>query len=114
MLHKFKKELAICVVNLLLCTRLLIFRPIDRQRLISTSDQIVFITVMYGLLLFVSTYFISLPKPEFSIYGITSLVTMIGFVAITVFAISKLISDELMRLDLINVIMEISFWFYLL
>lgn len=114
MLHKFKKELAICVVNLLLCTRFLIFKPIDRQRLISTSDQIVFITVMYGLLLFISTYFISLPKPEFSIYGITSLVTMIGFVAITVFTISKLIGDESMRLDLINVTMGISFWFYLL
>ena len=114
MLHKLKKELVTCASNLLLCSRFLLFKSVDRQRLINTTDQIVLMTLVYGLLLFISTYFISLPRPEFNLYGISSLVIMLGFVVIAVFTVSKLLGDEAIRLELINITMAINVWFYLL
>jgi len=114
MLRKLKKELAICASNIYLCRRFLLFKPVDRERLTSTTDQVVVISVVYGLLLFVSTFFLSLPHPQFNIYGLTSLVAIVGFVLLTIYAVTKLIGDESIRLELLNVSMGISVWFYLL
>lgn len=113
-LEKARHDVIACSHNLILCLRLMAFRPIDRRMLSNGMDQIFLMFVVYALLLFVSGYFIFLPNPQFITYGFTGLTSLFGLIVLVVFLLVKTTKNSEIFQDLMILVPGICFWFHLL
>lgn len=93
--------------------RLLVFRRTDLNDFYISPDQIVILSIVFSVVLFLGGFILNLPEPEFTFYGIATVATHLTFLALCGYCYSKAISERNQLLPLY--IMLLSTWpfFYL-
>ena len=74
--------------------RLLVFKHTDLDDFYVSQDQILVLAIIYSVVIFLGGFLLSLPKPEFTFYGIATLATHLTFLALCGYCFSKVIDEK--------------------
>lgn len=108
------KELSGLQKNLRTGLRLLIFRQVSNNDFHVSNDQVLLLTLVYTLVAFISSYVLSLPKPDFSTFGLMSVATQVFAIALASYLIIKNTKYSANLQRLIVVFLSVWSWFYLI
>jgi len=107
MSNRIKKEINGVHRNISNGLRLLLFRRIELAEFYVSHDQSVILAVLLSGVVFISSLILSLPDPEFSVYGVATVVTQLFFLALSVYFFTMLSDKKEHALPLYIVLLSI-------
>lgn len=110
----FNKEINGVRRNLANGLRSLLFRRIALKEFYVSHDQLVILAIFLSGVIFFGSFILSLPEPEFSVYGIATVTTQLLFLALGVYLFSKVPGKKEHILPLYIVLLSIWPLFHLI
>ena len=110
---KMVKELLGLLFNLRNGLRSLIFRQASIENYYITIDQSALLVLFYSAITFFGSYYLSLPNPQISIFGLSTIATQVFMMMLAVFLVSRALKRHEAALQLFIVLLSTWPWFYL-
>ena len=93
--------------------RLLVLRRVDLNEFYVSPDQVVILSLVFSCVIFIGSYLLSHPDPEFSVYGIATVATHLIFLAFCGYLFSNIYGGSQQTLQLYIVLLSVWSFFYL-
>jgi hypothetical protein len=87
---RLKKEIYGVFRNMINGLRLLVFRRVSLNEFYVSHEQLILLTLLFSGIIFIGSFVLSLPNPEFSVYGIATLTTQLSFFALAAYFYAKM------------------------
>ena len=89
MISRLNREVKGACLNLKNGLRLIVFKRIDLDEFHVSYDQVVILSIVLSGVFFLGGFILSLPEPEFSVFGIATVATHLTFLALCGYCFSK-------------------------
>ncbi len=113
MINRLKKEVFGVYRNLVNGVRLIFFKRVALSEFYVSHDQLVALILLLIGVTYIGSYILSLPKPEFSQYGLSTIAIQLFFIALAVYLYSKIFRAKESILSLYIVFLSIWPLFHL-
>jgi hypothetical protein len=93
--------------------QLLFFRRVDLKTFYTSQDQLVLLLVLFSTVFFSLSFILSLPDPEYSVYGVATVATQLGFLALGVYFFTRISSKNEFFVPVFIVLLSVWPWFHI-
>ncbi len=114
MINRLKKEIHGVYRNLTNGIRLIFFKRVSLTEFYISQDQVVALILLLSAVMYIGSYLLSLPKPEFSQYGVATIAIELSLFSLVIYLYSKIHKAKKSILPLYIVFLSVWPFFHLM